>query len=563
MKRKTSETPSRIWTYGLPHGPSSPEMLEHIDNQMRLGHRYYNALIQIERERRQAYRAARSRLAPGLAEVEAQTELAAQALEVARTTIKTERAIKRGRTESVDLSALKTQLRDLRVKLKDLRAEANANPELAECAADIDAKALAAIKDARSKCGVYWGTYLLIEKAVDQARKATVDPGFKRFSEDGRVGVHITNGISVSDVMSETDVGSRLLKIAPPDGRKRTRLAFRVGSSGVGGRTPIWAEFNMILHRPLPSDARIKAGWVQRRRIGTRFRWELCLMLESRTFHVKPRVLTHACGIDLGWRRVESGYRVAMCVGTDGKQTEVILPDAMIARIDHSRGVRSVRDRHFETMRNALSTWIALSKKNVAMPEWLLIQAEHLDKWRSPERLGELVWSWREQRFDGDAEVFADLDAWRKNNRHLYQIEASERDRFMGQRRDFYRKTAIGLARAYEHIKVEALQLKDLTRRSAPEDKEGEMERAQRRARFDVAPGEFVAALKLAASNVGSQVFAIPPAYTTRSCHACSHACVWDQSILEHTCEACGVSWDQDVNAARNLLSANISEAAE
>lgn len=45
----------------------------------------------------------------------------------------------------------------------------------------------------------------------------------------------------------------------------------------------------------------------------------------------------------------------------------------------------------------------------------------------------------------------------------------------------------------------------------------------------------------------------------TTICHVCRQKCVWDaKKDLEHTCEHCGATWDQDDNHCRNLLARGI-----
>ena len=59
-------------------------------------------------------------------------------------------------------------------------------------------------------------------------------------------------------------------------------LRMRVGTEGIG-RRPVWAEFPLMLHRPLPADAVVKGAWVRRFKVADRFRWELQIQLESTT----------------------------------------------------------------------------------------------------------------------------------------------------------------------------------------------------------------------------------------------------------------------------------------
>src|SRR5882724_4703737 len=58
----------------------------------------------------------------------------------------------------------------------------------------------------------------------------------------------------------------------------------------------------------------------------------------------------------------------------------------------------------------------------------------------------------------------------------------------------------------------------------------------------------------------GAKVVFSKTADTTRECHRCGQLCEWDQAAdLTHTCEHCGATWDQDDNAALNLLARGVT----
>ena len=53
----------------------------------------------------------------------------------------------------------------------------------------------------------------------------------------------------------------------------------------------------------------------------------------------------------------------------------------------------------------------------------------------------------------------------------------------------------------------------------------------------------------------GVEIRLVPAEYTTATCHVCGTAEVWDQAAhVMHRCGQCGALWDQDHNAAINLL---------
>jgi hypothetical protein len=58
------------------------------------------------------------------------------------------------------------------------------------------------------------------------------------------------------------------------------------------------------------------------------------------------------------------------------------------------------------------------------------------------------------------------------------------------------------------------------------------------------------------AREARQRVVYVPMKNTTKECQACGSIEEWDQGkVLHHTCSKCGLRWDQDDNAAQNLLS--------
>jgi transposase len=70
-----------------------------------------------------------------------------------------------------------------------------------------------------------------------------------------------------------------------------------------------------------------------------------------------------------------------------------------------------------------------------------------------------------------------------------------------------------------------------------------------------VSPSVFRGALLNAGQREGLDIRIVPGAYSTSTCHACQTVENWDQSAtVIHRCGNCGALWDQDQNAAINLL---------
>jgi hypothetical protein len=544
-----------------------------IDAQMRAGARYYNELIALERTRRVVYRDLRRQHSPELDALEADEKALVAQLEEKREAIKGARKEARARAATADLDAeakqLREQLRTLRTALKEARERAKASPELAKEIEALEARGKVWHRALRATTSAYWGTYLGEEASFQQARKAVVDPTFRRArgfergtytgqgAPEGRIGVQLQGGLSVAGLLAGTDTRLRLVD-APASmtgSKRRARLRLLYIRIGSEGRAPIWAAVPLVYHRPLPPDAVIKWCTVQRRVEGLDERWvcSITYALPAVPMPMRPGVVA----IDLGWRkRPDASLRVAYWVDDQGKHGEICMPEGVRARLRKTRDLREIQDRHFNRIMLRLQGWLrARDAAGLLVPDWLQGARAWLAQTRSHRRLRELVLHWRQHRFHRDAVIFAAVLHWLHRSRHLYQWEVGAHRGALRARREVYRIAAAKLARSYGTVVVERFDLTAAKRLPAPEDHDEQAPRAQRAQLHQAAPGELRAAIVNAITRDGGVVADVDAAGTTSHCHACGGICVWDQGkSLHHTCEHCGELWDQDFNAATNLL---------
>lgn len=97
MKRRTSSLPVQIATYGCRPPDSNVDLFW---GQLRAANRYYNTLIEIERNRLQAYRTIRSEHSVDLQELEAEQIEVEALITEARDAIGNVRQLSRKRTEA-------------------------------------------------------------------------------------------------------------------------------------------------------------------------------------------------------------------------------------------------------------------------------------------------------------------------------------------------------------------------------------------------------------------------------------------------------------------------------
>ena len=377
MARRKQTAEVRVYTYDC-NGPI--ENVELVRDQAFRAHRYYNKLVEIERERRNRYEEIREQMCPGFAEVEAKVEDLDQQIDALRAEINADKA--RERTRRVDqekaarLKELREQRKALFAELKQKRDEFNAaigsaaeefrrrykarigeskdvglmfearsetleemlaEPEWSDAwkaVARSDAEGVAKAKLARAESGLLKGTYDLVDAAFQSAKaKAKLSPPrFHRWDGNGRVGRRLTPPVPVASLF---DASSAPIKIRPlpadtwdtrPGRRKaKTELTVFLGR----GVLPVTIPF--IMHRPLPEGGTVRGFWIRVRRVGVRTFYSVQLTVEGGTAWRAPTKSrsTHraeAVAVNFGWRLLHHGVRVAYWLGTDGRSGEVVIP---------------------------------------------------------------------------------------------------------------------------------------------------------------------------------------------------------------------------------------------
>lgn len=579
---------SQILEYGLLPPTKNADL---VRDQMRLGHQYRNVLIEIERDRRTRVREALS-THPDVDQVEQQINQLVVKLDQARDAISLTRAAARARGES---AAQREVARDLRAQIKLLRAQARearsriaADPEIAARIEEANEAAAEKTRIARAASGLYWGTYLINESAMAAARTSITPPEFVPWRGEGRASVQLQGGIDASELHG-VDTQIQIVSCPPRPGIRRrlgrsSILRIRVQSDE--RKKPIWAEFVMIEHRPVPKMARVKIATVSlRRRGGTSWAWRLHLTVDvsacaspTRASATPNEARQTAVALNLGFaRRPDGGLRSGYLVGIDGMEKEVLAQKSDAHRpartgssqLHHPSGatrpsasrwtqdslekadaIRSQRDRDLDAMRATLCAWKAANED--ILPEWFAEKTQHLGAWRSAARFAALTFRWREGWFEGGDDGYDLIERWRLRDLHLERYETGMRKSTILDRREGYRILAARMADRYQELVVDNTDLRALRRSPKPED-DAEID-AVKHQQVMAAPGELRQAMMNAFGP--TRVVKLSAVNVTRRCHACGH--VRDRGrgdeAREQTCPGCKITCDQDANACRNLL---------
>ena len=547
----------KVYRYGL-LPPTNNAAL--VADQMRLHHRYSNKLTEIERDRRESVRKVME--AHGdIPEMQARAAELAADLKDAILVIKAQRAVTRDRSDTAAMRArvttLRKELKARRATIKSAKKASKEDPVVNAAITDADTTAKAAVRKARAESGLYWGTYLQAEDAARQASRERRDPKFKRWDGSGKIAVQLQKGLPTDDLF-KSDRRARVAPVAPsawdsPSRGERRRtsrtvLKVRVGSRG---RDPIWAEWPMIMHRPLPPEGRIKWIYVMRTREGWREKWRCCVVVDD------PEIVENTgagtIAVHIGWRSLGPGrLRVAYWSDSFGDSGCVELDPSVMSGIGKTESLRSIRDRSLDTMRPRLAAWLKDHKDDI--PEWLAERTTHLCQWRSPARFAALARAWRDQPWRGGAEGYKILEDWRYRDQHLLDWEAAQRRKSRNRKEEQYRVLAANWAKSYACVVVDNIDLSKLARKKEVESEDGDIP-AARYHRFVASVSSLRGAVKNACRTHNAEFFVEDAANITRECHHCRSIELFDHAHeLSHTCGKCGETWDQDHNAARNLL---------
>lgn len=568
-KKTNSAKPTIVYKYGA---LESDQNGDRIGDQMRLAHRYYNQLIEIERARKEATWAVLESMWARVYEIWPEYKVISNhhaevcaAVDDLAEQIKTER--KRSRKRAVpkamtaELRALKRERTTLNNTIACARGLAYQLCDAKQQLVTVNEDAKQKLISARAHCDVYWGTYLQVEDAVDQAKETARGlPDFRRWRGDGKLAVQLQGGLSPEEAFACKDRRLRIEPLHPnafdkgqPRSLRRTRVWMRIGSEG---RDPVWAVVPVTMHRPLPSECTIKWVFLTRRRVACHDKWAVCFVISRDEPWTKPDLASSGkVGIDVGWRMMPDGdLRVARYRGDDGVEGELRIPSKDVSRWTKVKSLRGIRDNNFNTIIGVLSDWLEGAGDDV--PEWLRDKLRHLGQWRAQRRLASVVLLWRDERFPGDEQIFDRVEAWRKQDKHLYEWEQNNLRKAIAWRLDFYRCWVADLSRRYTHALIENTDWSELRRLPEVED-DGEQNTnymssiASVGALLELIKNRFASHTKKAAE------------YTTLRCHHCNQITKFDTAKhLSHQCEHCGTKWDQDVNAARNLLASGQAESS-
>jgi len=546
---------------------------EDCDQQLFLMNKLWNCLVEIERHHGQAYfdlMKEDKEVADLSEKIELLIKEKAQIL-ADRNILRRKHKIRKSPcTVPLDerLRKISEDLRALSITAKEKRAVVRKlfRPKLDE----LSRQRLVAVKEARRNSGLWWSNYNEICRSYEHARRKAWRNGgklhFRTFDGSGRFANQIQGGAPMAKLFdgSHTQVKIRPLPMEayshPSRGHRRrlqrTELSICVytGVDESGKRFRRTLTFPMTMHRPLPDDALIKEVIVRRYRQGTRFYWSVSFTAIYTGTVVNGHKSHRVCGIDLGWRKVEKGLRVATIVASDDKVRHVVLPKVILQKLDYVDALKGKIDR----AANELHTWLHQQRYQLgALPEDIApyVNSLPMPGHASQRALLRLVLRWRDACPDFAKDIYERLEQWRKQDKRWRNEMDNLRAKVLARRADFYRNEANQIAREFAIIGMEELDLRRFAQRSTDGEEKNQSFAEARLNRERAALSELRTWIEFQAGKHAAEIVSCN-GESTRQCHLCGYINTPDKRNWKNIiwrCSECDIEWDQDVNAGYNL----------
>jgi len=432
------------------------------------------------------------------------------------------------------------------------------------------------VKQARQESGLWWSNYNMIQMKYEKARTRAMKEGaelrFHSFDGTGQFRCQIQGGMSVEDLLAGRH---NVTQVDPVDPQawsdpsrgvrrrlSRTHLTITVytgtGEDGKPFRRTL--RFPMVMHRPIPEDARIKELSVIRKRVGTKFVWSVTFTTRAHAGQSSSNSSQTVCAIDVGWRKVSQGLRVATALESTGAVQHIILPNSLLLKFEHVNMLKGQIDDELNAIQAILRDRSASLEE---LPEDLAkLLASALRPRLTTRRLAKLTLFWRDTYPGIGAETVTFLEKHRKHLKRLQNEMDNLRDKSIHRRQDFYRNAAIRIVQDRAMVLIEDFDLRGVTRHKHEDGSDDDTPEAVRRMRQVASVSDLRKWIVLQAEKHGARIETRKAAFTTRCCSACGHLNEKsDPYDLVWECPQCGNILDQDINACRNLLADFFNES--
>jgi len=594
-----------VYKFGTPSRVVLPDGLR---EQLRMAHDLREDLVTLEHAREAAVRAVWSAYPQVAAAEEVLAAAEADAVRLVEA-VAVERRQSRSRTvaSSAALMAARAEVKAARTARKAAVAAISVAAETAEQAviAGHRAAVKATYADYVQTRGLYWATWndvtdrhRVAVSRVFAARKAgrPAELRHHRWDGSGRLTVQLQRLAAdpprSPDVISEgAGKWRNTFRLPWTDPVVFTSMS-RADQRRAGRGVALWAygagrhaELPVIVHRMLPADADITGAQLVVRRVAGGQR--VTLSVTARVADPSPVFGGPQVAVHVGWRRLDGAGAVRVAVWRADSPVDV--PDTLrdVVRVNTDRSgtvvlparwrddaarpavVQSSRDVAFEQVKARVVGWLgehdAPIEQDHAGVDYQVAGGD-VARWRSPGRLVGMARRWAtlhegrpmDEHMTG---LLADVEAWRRSDRRVWETQAHGRDKTIGRRDDAWRRFAAWVAGMAGELVLDDTDLAAVARRSDPDESSvpAAVAAVPGRQRVDAAPGGLRDAVRAAAAREGVTVTVVSHAGLTRTHARCGHVNPVDDrygAAAAVPCDGCGEVYDQDYSATVLMLGA-------
>jgi len=418
------------------------------------------------------------------------------------------------------------------------------------------------VKVARQNSDLWWGNYNAVVRAFENARSAAVRGGNTLWRRATGGNGRFTNTLQKAPAVEHVFDGTlnQVMVRRPPDRAwsaerrgerrqlQRTVLTATVFVRSGERRTVTWP---MVMHRPLPSDSRVKNVIVTRRRITGRWKWAVSFAC-AREVDQEPRSAAGSklIAVDVGWRLVSEGLRVATIMASGDEPQFVTLPPELLKSFAF---VDELRERAATSARIGIELLHATDAAQFEQPFHNLLVEFQRKQEKKFHHLSEFC---RSEFFTVQSKgaVGSKIGTWRFEYIKLITWLSNQQRKIVARRNHLYQNIAISVLDNASSVVVKDMKFGEIATRSERKSEGPFFPRRANYYRTIAAPSTFVRCLKLQAYK-RRIAFSKGELTAAAGCPDCGSTTSKSRAdAFPRVCSNCGTRFDQDVATCRMLL---------
>ena len=436
--------------------------------------------------------------------------------------------------------------------------------------------------------GLWWGNHETVTEAFDNAVRKLGKAGgamkFHRFDGTGSLRVRPTTGLPMQDVL---DGGNKSLKITAlagagahrsERGKKhvaRHTISMRIDAKRddkSGKKRYVDLVLPIILHRDFEMST-FKYATLRREREAGQFVWNAVFTCVSdnagKASHLPlTEIASGRAALNMGWRSVPEGLRVATLLDGNDKEEYCVLPTEWMQRQDLLQQQQGLLQQHALLWWDTLTAQLPLKPEPDARTgeitrEHPLIHAIRNAQSPSYARIASL----EDSAHRGDVELPTKLNEaltrcvntavdprFGSTARALFRATEFLRAAQMQRRDNLYRNFAATVGARFGEVALEDTNYTQLAKLYDAAGDKSKLHETARANRVRANVSDLRLYIEQAVTKRGGTVARLPRVNMSTRCSTCAHINDVATTDAHYLCGGCGDSHDRDINAARNLL---------